>query len=139
MSGSEPLLCSHSPEPECRPANLEDNLKRPSLPVIRIWDDLGATLWRTKHCCDASLPSLVGMRRCQSLPSELSKWRLRRRDLSSLGSCSDSRSNMFSSCSDESVIHLLTTDSLVVSKLLHLIRTLSLFGLCTLNTIIMEG
>ena len=111
LSESEPMLnTQHFADEPCYPPEQPysaEHLKRLSLPVIRVQDESGLTQWQASSFCRGSLPFSTPLRRVRSMPSQISKIGLGRLcDSISPGSIADSIGNMFSSCSDESVIHL---------------------------------
>lgn len=107
LSQSEPLLYTQLFPEEPAQFHAADQLKRLSLPVIRVQDESGLTQWRASSVCANDDHSSSSLRRVQSLPSQLARLGLRRlSECFSPGSMTDSIGNMFSSCSDESVIHL---------------------------------
>ncbi|XP_034249393.1 uncharacterized protein LOC117650245 isoform X2 [Thrips palmi] len=106
LSQSEPMLCTKFFPEELAQIQV-DPLKRLSLPVIRIQDESGLTQWHATSICQSDEPVTSSLRRVQSLPCQLSRLGLRRlSECFSPGSMTDSIGNMFSSCSDESVIHV---------------------------------
>lgn len=107
LSQSEPMLHTQLFPEELPLTYTADHLKRLSLPVIRIQDECGLTKWGASSVCGNDDPFSSSLRRVQSLPSQLSCLGLRRlSECFSRGSLTDSIGNMFSSCSDDSVIHV---------------------------------
>lgn len=107
LSESEPMLYTELFPEEAVLVHSAEHLKRFSLPVIRIQDESGHTQWRHSSMGEKNILLSSSLRRVQSLPSQLSRLGLRRlSDSISPGSVADSIGNMFSSCSDESVIHV---------------------------------
>ncbi|KAK3921703.1 Protein TESPA1 [Frankliniella fusca] len=104
LSESEPMLYTQV-FPDEPPMHSSEHLKRLSLPVIRVQDESGLIQWRASNFCETI--NRGSLRRVQSLPSQISHLGLGRLfDSISPGSVTDSIGNMFSSCSDESVIHM---------------------------------
>lgn len=105
LSESEPMLSTQLFPDE--PIYTAEHLKRLSLPVIRVQDESGLTQWQASSFGRGSIPFSTPLRRVRSMPSQISRIGLGRLcDSISPGSIADSIGNMFSSCSDESVIHL---------------------------------